>query len=145
MFKNPINPPASMIFDRTKLAAAGAWPRLCNYRSNLVVGDFGLRLPDQVLAIVTGVRPRSASQVSSGRSMRPTTVDRKMPGSSMGSSFNVHFIGNISIQNSPEEIDHISIYPQLLSGLQCYATRMSGALCCQMLFCLLQADTQMSG
>ena len=79
MSKNPINPPALMIFDRTKLAAAGAWPRLCNYRSNLVVGDFGLRLPDQVLAIVTGVRPRSASQVSSGRSMRRTTVDRKMP------------------------------------------------------------------
>ena len=48
MSKNPINPPASMIFDRTKLAAAGAWPRLCNYRSNLVVGDFGLRLPDEV-------------------------------------------------------------------------------------------------
>jgi hypothetical protein len=45
----------------------------------------------------------------------------------------------------PEDIDHISIYPQLLSGLQCYATRMSGALCCQMLFCLLQADTQMLG
>jgi len=37
MSKNRINPPASMIFDRTKLAAAGAWPRLCNYRSNLVV------------------------------------------------------------------------------------------------------------
>jgi len=72
MSKNRINPPASMIFDRTKLAAAGAWPRLCNYRSNLVVGDFGLRLPDEVLVIVTGVRPRSASQVSSGRSMRPT-------------------------------------------------------------------------
>ena len=72
MSKNRINPPASMIFDRTKLAAAGAWPRLCNYRSNLVVGDFGLRLADEVLAIVTGVRPRSASQVSSGRSMRPT-------------------------------------------------------------------------
>jgi hypothetical protein len=55
MSKNRINPPASMIFDRTKLAAAGAWPRLCNYRSNLVVGDFGLRLPDEVLATVSDV------------------------------------------------------------------------------------------
>jgi hypothetical protein len=45
----------------------------------------------------------------------------------------------------PEDIDHISIDPQLLSGLQCYATRMSGALCCRMLFCLLQADTQVLG
>jgi hypothetical protein len=42
MSKNRINPPAPMSFDRTKLA------------------------------IVMGVRPRSASQVGSGRSMRPT-------------------------------------------------------------------------
>lgn len=43
--------PAPMIFDRTKSATAGAWSRRCNHRANLVVGDFGLHLPDQVLAI----------------------------------------------------------------------------------------------
>ena len=35
-----------MIFDRTKLAAAGAWPRLCNYRSQLVavISDCACRM-----------------------------------------------------------------------------------------------------
>ena len=63
------------------------------------------------------MRPRSASDVSSGRSTYATVVECKFPASSMRSSFNVHFIENPSGRNSLNNIHLLLIDPQLLSGL----------------------------
>ncbi len=54
MSKHRIDPPAAMVLDGAKAAAAGARPDFRNQGTNLIVGNFRLDLPDQVLTVVMG-------------------------------------------------------------------------------------------
>jgi hypothetical protein len=120
MSKHRIDPPAAMVLDGVKAAAAGARPDFRNQGTNLIVGNFRLDLPDQVLTVVMG---ETKVDVSSGRSMKSTTVECKLPASSIRSTFNVHFIENPSARNSSNDIHPSLIDPQLLSSLEQKAER----------------------
>jgi len=54
MSKHRIDPPAAMFFDGTETATARTRPSLRDEGANLVVSNFRLKLPDQILAIVMG-------------------------------------------------------------------------------------------
>ena len=54
MSQHRVDPPATMLFNGTKTATAGTRPSLRDEGANLVVSNFRLELPDQILAIVMG-------------------------------------------------------------------------------------------
>jgi hypothetical protein len=116
MSKHRIDPPAAMVLDGVKAAAAGARPDFRNQGTNLIAGNFRLDLPDQVLTVVMG-ETKVGFRRQLGTFDEATTVECKLPASSIRSTFNVHVIENPSARNSPNDIHPSLIDLQLLSSL----------------------------
>ena len=54
MSKHRVDPPSAMLFDGAETATAGTRSSLRDKGADLVVSNFRLELPDQILAIVMG-------------------------------------------------------------------------------------------